>query len=120
MESELKRYADSVLQPNNKITSFSEEDLDSVVSIEDRMTAFDQNAARESLNFVRKAIIEVSESLIQAPDTSIGDLSIESNPEVSWSPRGTSRYGSTLATNDNNLLERYSRQRTQLSIPNLV
>jgi len=120
MESELKRYADSFLQPNNKITSFSEEDLDSVVSIEDRMTAFDQNAARESLNFVRKAIIEVSESLIQAPDTSIGDLSIESNPEVSWSPRGTSRYGSTLATNDNNLLERYSRQRTQLSIPNLV
>lgn len=131
MENELKKYADSICgqRKSMSVDSFDEDDLASIVSIEDRMTAFDQHAARDSLNFVREAIMEIggrSQSGIIGMDHC--DASEASSmPEVSWSPPNSRGYGSTYdfirgqdALNIDNRPNPDWQIGSQSSLPNLV
>ena len=131
MEKELQKYADSICGQRKSLSvdSFDDDDLDSVVSIEDRITAFDQHAARDSFNFVREAILEIggrSQSGIMDSghcDASEGSLL----PEVSWSPPDSKCYGSTYNFVDRDIFHRDNNRShpdwkigSQSSLPSLV
>lgn len=98
MEKELSSYANTITCGHSRDSnvSFDDDDLTSVVSIEERMTAFDQHAALESFKFVESAIMEIGgRGSLQHIDRSVDlDTSTnllagevpEPNFEVSWSP----------------------------------
>ncbi len=69
MDAELEQYAkkmvDKVQKDCSSTTSYHSDfdDSESIISIEDRMTSFDDQAALESINFLGDAFREIGEEL---------------------------------------------------------
>ena len=69
MDAELEQYAkkmvDKAQNDCSSTTSYHSDfdDADSIISIEDRMTSFDDQAAKESINFLGDAFREIGEEL---------------------------------------------------------
>jgi len=116
MEKELSSYANTLTcgHSRDSVGSFDDDDLTSVISIEERMTAFDQHAALESLKFVESAIMEIggrgslqhidrSVDFDASTDLLVGEVA-EPSFEVSWSPPNhKGGYGSNYFFRGNHL-----------------